>query len=368
MKGFVVANLLLLLPILFVRYAIALENEPIAAEEPKSDTSEILVEDYLDRLSTAELETICLDRGFGLAPRDDGLSFQREDYLEAARRCLSLEDEMNAILAENPELAAELDAEVERMKTAKEKLEREREEMIAEKERLEEQLRNAGINMETNETQFHDGNGSPKTIKDASNLTFSEVMILTVTELYHRVMLDVRFMARILNPAFQPVKGVMIFMWKYARPTLGAFGNRAVDRLGPTWSKFAKQTLVRFCPTLGGIGKRFAGRIDKVRGANSHLIEKIRGGSSERFETETESTKTETASTKDTAETDRQEWPELVGKDGKEARDFIMQQSGNSLQVFVVPNDSAVTADFVTDRVRIWINDDGTVSRPPKIG
>ena len=33
----------------------------------------------------------------------------------------SLEDEMNAILAENPELAAELDAEVERMKTAKEK-------------------------------------------------------------------------------------------------------------------------------------------------------------------------------------------------------------------------------------------------------
>ena len=54
---------------------------------------------------------------------------------------------MNAILAANPDLAAELDAEIARMKASKERLERERDEILAQKNLLEEQLRNAGIDI-----------------------------------------------------------------------------------------------------------------------------------------------------------------------------------------------------------------------------
>ena len=113
------------------------EGDVVVTEET-SASDELKVDDYLESLSNAELEQICHDRGMQLDPSI--VDPTREHYLEAARACLSLEDEMNAVLAENPELAAELGNEIERMKAEKQRLEREREEMLVELEMLQDQL------------------------------------------------------------------------------------------------------------------------------------------------------------------------------------------------------------------------------------
>lgn len=118
------------------------------SDEAAADTEEtIYVEDHLGSLSNDELLRIVSERGFDMEPRADGGPFRREDYLEAARRCLTIEGEIDAILNENPELAAELEMEIERMKREKERLIGERDEILREKEKLEEKLVEMGVDV-----------------------------------------------------------------------------------------------------------------------------------------------------------------------------------------------------------------------------
>lgn len=118
----------------------SVEVTDLPIELAEIEIEDIHVEDYLESLSLSELDEICQHRGFAV----EGST--REDYINAARRCLSLENEMNAILAANPELAAELEKEIERMKAEKERLEAERHDLLELISDLQEQLAESGVN------------------------------------------------------------------------------------------------------------------------------------------------------------------------------------------------------------------------------
>ncbi|XP_047042488.1 subtilisin-chymotrypsin inhibitor-2B-like [Lolium rigidum] len=57
-------------------------------------------------------------------------------------------------------------------------------------------------------------------------------------------------------------------------------------------------------------------------------------------------------------------WPELVGKTIKEAREIILKDKPDA-NIVVLPAGSAVTLDYRTDRVRIFVD---TVADAPHIG
>ncbi|KAH0993848.1 hypothetical protein GBA52_005331 [Prunus armeniaca] len=60
-------------------------------------------------------------------------------------------------------------------------------------------------------------------------------------------------------------------------------------------------------------------------------------------------------------------WPELLGAQGTDAEATI--ESENSLvDAQIVLEGTIVTADFRCDRVRVWVNTDGIVTRVPIIG
>jgi hypothetical protein len=186
---------------------------------PSSDDIVVEIEDHLDAMSDEQLIGMCEDRGFGIV-NDDG-ELKHKDYVEAARRCLSMEDEMNAILNENPDLAAELEAEVERMKEAKERLEKERDQILAEKALLEEQLKKAGVDV-------------PASEPIAPQLTLEEVLRESLTELFHKVASDFRAVNTFLQPVLRPVFGGLKMVAKHtgALPYLEDFKQKAGVRIG----------------------------------------------------------------------------------------------------------------------------------------
>ena len=68
-----------------------------------------------------------------------------------------------------------------------------------------------------------------------------------------------------------------------------------------------------------------------------------------------------------------QQWPELdlVGYTGEDAKFAILAATTTKeeeMNVFILPEDSMVTMDYRTDRVRIFVNEEGKVVRQPKIG
>jgi len=68
----------------------------------------------LEAMTEVELENICVQRGFQLV-NDESDELTKQDYVEAARRCLTIEQEMNELLEQYPELADELEEEIKRM-------------------------------------------------------------------------------------------------------------------------------------------------------------------------------------------------------------------------------------------------------------
>ena len=60
-------------------------------------------------------------------------------------------------------------------------------------------------------------------------------------------------------------------------------------------------------------------------------------------------------------------WPDLVGFKGEEAVAAI-KKDRPYLQVFVIPEGSIVTMDFREDRVRVWVDDNGSVAQAPLVG
>ncbi|KAM5553043.1 hypothetical protein ABKV19_025318 [Rosa sericea] len=60
-------------------------------------------------------------------------------------------------------------------------------------------------------------------------------------------------------------------------------------------------------------------------------------------------------------------WPELLGAEGTVAKATI--ESQNSLvEAVIVLEGTIVTGDFRCDRVRVWVDTDGIVTRVPVIG
>ena len=65
--------------------------------------------------------------------------------------------------------------------------------------------------------------------------------------------------------------------------------------------------------------------------------------------------------------TNKEEWPELAGKTGEEAKAAILEDD-SKLQVDVLPEGSMVTMDYRLDRVRIFVDEAGKVARAPRKG
>ncbi|KAJ0809620.1 putative proteinase inhibitor I13, potato inhibitor I [Helianthus annuus] len=60
-------------------------------------------------------------------------------------------------------------------------------------------------------------------------------------------------------------------------------------------------------------------------------------------------------------------WPELVGARGDLAAATIERENPR-VDAIVIREGSFVTADFRCDRVRVWVNSNRVVVRPPVIG
>mmetsp|Transcript_30910 Transcript_30910/g.67821 ORF Transcript_30910/g.67821 Transcript_30910/m.67821 type:complete len:152 (-) Transcript_30910:168-623(-) len=63
----------------------------------------------------------------------------------------------------------------------------------------------------------------------------------------------------------------------------------------------------------------------------------------------------------------KEEWPDLVGKSGEEAKAAILADDPK-LTVHVLPDGSMVTMDFRLDRVRIFVDEEGKVVGTPRKG
>ncbi|KAH1063252.1 hypothetical protein J1N35_028239 [Gossypium stocksii] len=59
-------------------------------------------------------------------------------------------------------------------------------------------------------------------------------------------------------------------------------------------------------------------------------------------------------------------WPELVGKDGEAAKTTIERENPN-VHAIVLLDGTPVSLDFRCDRVRVFVDSNGHVVRPPVI-
>ena len=186
-----------------------------AVEQAQNTKPELVVESSLEAMSDEELKAICTDRGFEITMEGEGglLAMTHADYVEAATKCLSLEKEMNAVLAENPELAAELDVEIERMRAEKERLEQEREAILAEKARLEEQLRQSGVDPSTIVAV-------PESTISGNTSAVDEVLRESFVRLFDRVGCDLQLVGGLLLYVLKPMGGPIQQLWRYTSPSV----------------------------------------------------------------------------------------------------------------------------------------------------
>ncbi|PON53259.1 Proteinase inhibitor [Parasponia andersonii] len=61
-------------------------------------------------------------------------------------------------------------------------------------------------------------------------------------------------------------------------------------------------------------------------------------------------------------------WPELVGIHNEVAEMTIQKENPSVKAVIVVPEGSFVTLELRRDRVRLWVDQQGLVTRVPNIG
>jgi predicted phosphoribosyltransferase len=62
------------------------------------------------------------------------------------------------------------------------------------------------------------------------------------------------------------------------------------------------------------------------------------------------------------------QWPELTGQDAAAAAETIKSENPSITSTPIVPENSMVTMDYRTDRVRIFVNADQKVAGTPHIG
>jgi len=69
------------------------------AQEPQQEAEQTNALDYLESLTTEELELICVERGFELVhDENEPGALTHADYVEAAQRCLAIEEDMYVLL------------------------------------------------------------------------------------------------------------------------------------------------------------------------------------------------------------------------------------------------------------------------------
>jgi len=64
----------------------------------------------------------------------------------------------------------------------------------------------------------------------------------------------------------------------------------------------------------------------------------------------------------------KEQWPELVGKTGDEAKAAVQSDRPDITTIEVMGEKSPCTMDYRVDRVRIFVNDEGKVVSPPMTG
>jgi len=63
----------------------------------------------------------------------------------------------------------------------------------------------------------------------------------------------------------------------------------------------------------------------------------------------------------------KSEWPELVGKTEKEAREILLKEDKDlQVETHVMRPDLTFTCDFRPDRVRLVVDKAGMVQQPPR--
>ncbi|KAJ4829506.1 hypothetical protein Tsubulata_026265 [Turnera subulata] len=60
-------------------------------------------------------------------------------------------------------------------------------------------------------------------------------------------------------------------------------------------------------------------------------------------------------------------WPELVGEKGENA-EAVIEKENKLVNAIVLREGTPVTKDFRCDRVWVWVDEHGTVTRAPRIG
>ncbi|KAK1297349.1 hypothetical protein QJS10_CPB15g01993 [Acorus calamus] len=63
----------------------------------------------------------------------------------------------------------------------------------------------------------------------------------------------------------------------------------------------------------------------------------------------------------------KNEWPELVGVQGDVAA-ITIQEENSLVTAMIVEEGSIIPLDFRCDRVWVWVNESGSVTRVPRIG
>jgi len=103
--------------------------------------------EFLQEMSDMELELVCTNLGFQLLDPTDPTTGEavmktHDHYIEAARQCLSIQEEMEQLLEEHPEIREEYERELEEMLSTEQA---KQEQLLGEKEQLEAELAAAAV-------------------------------------------------------------------------------------------------------------------------------------------------------------------------------------------------------------------------------
>ena len=125
-------TLLLLILLSFTTYIALVDAQEAGVMTPpttKTTLGASYTDAQLEAMSSSELERICLERGFEVIDVDDGNNssangseLTHDDYLDAARRCLGIEKELNELLDQYPDLAKEFEEEFQLMQQQQDEL------------------------------------------------------------------------------------------------------------------------------------------------------------------------------------------------------------------------------------------------------
>ena len=194
-------------------------------------TTTIQVQSNLQSMTDEELIAICTERGYEITMEDldsnsnNVIRMTHDDYVNAATQCLSMDTIVNQMIADDPDSAADIEREVERIRLEKETLQTEQETILQEISTLEEELRQSGIDP----TSIQDTAAVPTILatttktshKNLTDLTVDEVLYESFVQLFDRVGNDIQVVAKMVHWIIvQPTWTSMSLIWRYVSPTI----------------------------------------------------------------------------------------------------------------------------------------------------